>query len=279
MTYRSLLVPLDNDPQCGARCAAAMQLARHLDAHLVGVAATGLVEFPSVTEDAAALIEFVSLTWDRLRDRAEQLTEGFRDACRKAGLRSFEAVIDEADKAESLVRHAHCADLAVLSRADPSAAGHRVAQELGEQIVLHSARPTLVLPCAGAPATFGTDIMVAWDDSREAARALSDALPLLRLARRVRVVTWVEGGDNPEALRQHLKAVQSWLMRHGVTAEVRVETAGAAVADALLAHAADLGADLIVMGAYGYARWAEYVLGGATRSVLASATVPVLMSH
>ena len=280
MTYRSLLVFLDHDPLCAARTQVATRLAKALDCHLVGVAPTGLIDLPAFAEVATPLAEFAALAWDGLRDQAERATQGFRDKCRAAGVKSFEAVIDESDKAPSLVRHAHCSDLTVLTQADPGAAGHRLAQDLVEQVVLHSARPTLILPFAGRFDSIGTSVMVAWDDSREAARALSDALPLLRLAKRVQVVSWNEAGaSDGNTLRPRLDALHQWLMWHGVSAEVRVETADIGIADAMLSRAADLDADLIVMGAYGHNRFAERVLGGATRGLLASMTVPVLMSH
>jgi nucleotide-binding universal stress UspA family protein len=102
-----------------------------------------------------------------------------------------------------------------------------------------------------------------------------DALPLLRIAERVQVVAWKEGtaGDAPQL--PQLDAVHRWLRWHGVEAEVRVEATGIAIAEAMLSRAADLGADLIVMGAYGHRRWTERVLGGATRGLLASMTMPV----
>ena len=280
MTYRSLLVLLDQDPLCAARSQAAMRLAKVLDCHLVGVAPTGLIDLPVSPDAAASLAEFAALAWDTLRDQAERAADRFRDECRAAGVKSFEAVVDESDKATSLVRHAHCSDLSVLTQADPAATGHRLAQDLVEQVVLHSARPTLILPYAGRFDTIGSNVMVAWDDSREAARALSDALPLLRLAQRIQVVSWNEAGasDDP-TLRPRLDALHQWLMWQGVSADVCSETTGIDIADAMLSRAADLNTDLIVMGAYGHARWTERVLGGATRGLLASMTVPVLMSH
>jgi nucleotide-binding universal stress UspA family protein len=143
-----------------------------------------------------------------------------------------------------------------------------------------SARPTLILPYAGRFDAVGTRVMVAWDDSREAARALSDALPLLRLAKRVQIESWNEGlDDDDKALHRRLDALHRWLAWQGVSADLRVEPTAGHVAEAMLSRAADLDADLIVMGAYGHARWAERVLGGATQGLLASMTVPVLMSH
>lgn len=280
MTYRSLLVYLDNDPLCHARTQAALRLAKDLDCHLVGVAPTGLVDFPVGAEAAVALADYAARAWDLLRDEAERATDQFRDACHAAGLKSFEAVIDEAAKANSLVRHAHCSDLTVLTQADPKAPDHRAAQALVEQVVLYSARPTLILPYAGHFDDLARSALVAWDDSREAARAVSDALPLLLRASQVRVVGWTEPGaaDAPD-LRPRLDALHQWLMWHGVNSEVGTESTRVGIADALLSRAADLGCDLIVMGAYGHSRLSERVLGGATRGLLATMTVPVLMAH
>jgi nucleotide-binding universal stress UspA family protein len=280
MTYRSLLVYLDQDPHCGTRTRAAMALAKRLDCHLAGVAPTGLIDLPTGLASAATLIEFAGAAWDTLRSEAERTADGFRDDCRAAGVKSFEAVIDESDKAQSLVRHARCSDLVVLTQADPTAADHRAAQDLVEKVVLYSARPTLIVPCAGHFEAIGRHAMVAWDDSRESARAVSDALPLLRLATRVDVVGWSEaGGPDDKTLRQRLDALLEWLTRHGVSAGSRIETTSSGIADAMLSRAAESGADLIVMGAYGHARWAERMLGGATRGLLDSMTAPVLMSH
>lgn len=279
ITYRSLLVHLDSDPACPARTQLAIKLAKQLDCHLVGVAPTGYVDLPATLGAAASVSEFATLAWDTLREQAAAAAQAFRDQCRGAGVASFEAVVDEADKAASLVRHAHCSDLTIVTQADPSAPGHRLAQGIVEDVVLHSARPTLVLPYAGRIAGTGSSVMVAWDDSRESARAVSDALPLLRGARRVDVVAWQEGDDAEQTLRPQLEALRRWLAWHGVQAEVHVEASGIAIGEAMLSRAADMGADLIVMGAWGHARWTEQVLGGATRTLLASMTVPVLMSH
>ena len=280
MTYRSLLVFLDNEPLCAARTAVAARLAKELDCHLVGVAPTGVVGLPTVPGAATSLAEYAALSWNALRDQAEHAAESFREVCRALGVTSYEAVVDEADKAPSLVRHAHCSDLTVLSQADPGAPGHYLAQALVEQVVLYSARPTLILPYAGRVDTLGSHAMVAWDDSREAARALSDALPLLRLAKQVQVISWNEAGsDDDNGLRPRLDALSRWLMWQGVSADVHVETTDIDIADAMLSRAADMSIDLIVMGAYGHARWTERILGGATRGLLATMTVPVLMSH
>ena len=280
MTYRSLLVLLDHTPSCAARIQYAMRLAKDMDCHLVGLAPTDLIDLPAAPKAAASLNEYAALVWDALRDQAERAADAFRDACRAADVKSFEAVIDEANKVESLVRHARCSDLIVLTQAEPSTPNFSAAKDLVESVILNSARPTLVLPYAGRFESIGNHVLVAWNDSREAARALSDALPMLQRARQVEVATWNEAATiEDKTLRPQLDALHQWLMWHGVSAQMRAEPVDAGIADAMLSHAADTGADLIVMGAYGHSHWAERVLGGATRGLLASMTVPVLMSH
>lgn len=281
MNYRSILVQLDDAPLCAARTDAAVRLCRALDAHLVGLAPTGLINLPPSAELASPLAEYAALAWDRLRDRAESTLAHFKEACRRGGLHSFEAVVDERERAESVVHHSHCSDLCVLSQADPSAVDHALARETVEKVVLHAARPVLVLPWANAADTLGTQVMVAWDDSREASRAVADALPFLQRAAKVQVICWNEGvhGQESGELGRRLDALHRWLKRHEVVAEVSVQSTSIDVADAMLSRAADLGTDLIVMGGYGHSRLSERVLGGATRGILASMTVPVLLSH
>jgi len=278
MGYRSMLLFLDSGASCARRTQAAIRLARRMDGHLVGLAPTGLLDLPGSVEGAAAFSNLAALAWDQLRDEAERAADTFRQSCRQAGLPGVDSKVDEQDPAISVIAHAHCSDIVLLSQADPAAPDHRAARQLVEQVVLYSARPTLLLPYAGATEPLGQRVLVAWDDSREAARAVGDALPLLKGASSVQVVHWrplaASRGD-----AGGLEAVRRWLSRHGVAAEVRVEPASIDIADAMLSHAADLGTDLIVMGAYGHSRWTERVLGGATRGLLQSMTVPVLMSH
>ncbi len=120
--------------------------------------------------------------------------------------------------------------------------------------------------------------MVCWDSSRPAARAVADAMPLLERAKRVEVAIVTSGSGKYDEIEgvdmgQHLA-------RHGLNVEVnRIARGNVDVADALLSHAADSSADFIVMGGYGHSRLREFVLGGVTRSIFRSMTVPALMSH
>jgi len=278
MTYRSLLVLLDADPTFETRLDAAIRLAKSFDCHLVGAAPTGWIQMPAAPELVSSLNDLYTLAWDSLRGQAEAAAQGFRDACRKAGLTSFEAVVEEGDKASCLIRCAHCSDLTVLTHA-PASPGGQTARALVEQVVLQSARPTLVLPPVARQDTPGRNVLVAWDDSREASRAVWDALPLLRRAGQVQVTAWDESGPQSSFLSERLQSLLQWLAWQGVAAQVNVEVPQTDVPSAILSRALDLGADLVVMGAYGHARWAERLLGGATRGLLDKAVVPLMMTH
>ncbi|HEY9066136.1 MAG TPA: universal stress protein [Burkholderiaceae bacterium] len=280
MTYRSLLVFLDDSAACDARVQCAIRMARERECHLVGLAPTGLIDLPP--EPGTWLGDYAARAWDTLRDRTEQTAQRFRDACHAAGLSAAQAVIDEADRTRSLVRHAQYHDLVVLSQAWPDArsASHEPTRTLVEDVVLHSARPTLILPHAGTFEHPGSNVLVAWDDSREAARALADALPLLRHASQLQVVCWREPDDGSEpARRASVEAIQRWLTCHGIASKAYVETCEQGLSHAIRLRAAEMHADLVVMGAYGHARWMQRVLGGATRGMLEAMNVPVLMSH
>lgn len=144
-----------------------------------------------------------------------------------------------------------------------------------------SGRPVLFIPYTGVFPTLGANIMVAWNGSRESARAVHDAMPLLQRAEKVTVVRLNESKDEQGANRIPGADIALLLARHDVKAEVAAidDINDVPMGDMLLTGAADLGADLIVMGAYGHSRWQELVMGGATRTMLASMPIPVLMSH
>jgi nucleotide-binding universal stress UspA family protein len=280
MDLRSILLLLDEGPLCEARTRFALGLARAHGSHLVGLAPTGFADFPVAVDGAASLIEYADIAWQAVRDRAGRAAQSFREACAGSEL-SFETIVEEEAQAASVVSHASCADLVVISQPDPSAPNPAFARQLAEDVVLQAPRPTLLIPYVGRFEATPRNVMVAWDGSREVARALADALPLLRRSEAVQLVAWNEGNEDDDAsLRARLDAVCRWLARHEVRATAHTEAKpSVGIADAMLSRAADLSIELIVMGAYGHARWTERVLGGATRGLLASMTVPVLMSH
>jgi nucleotide-binding universal stress UspA family protein len=256
---------------------AAAALAKRLDARLVGLAPTGLIDLPRGAEKAAPLAAYAALARDRLRDAAESASASFHDACRAAGIEQGVFVIEEDDVVRAAIRHSHFSDLTVLTQGCASTTARNGAGD----IVMGSPHPTLILPASHSLAdTLGVRALVAWDDSRESMRALTDALPLLRRASRVDVVAWREPGtQHDDTLGQRLDRLQDWLARQGVHAQAHLQTTDTPIATAMLACASEFEADLLVMGAYGHARWTERVLGGATQGVLERMRLPVLLAH
>lgn len=279
MSYRTLLVPLDSDPSCSVRTAYAIGLAQALKANLVGLVPTGLADLPLSLGAAAALSQYVTEADAALRREAEHVATQFRAACERAGHRAFETVIAEDEAGVALLRHAHACDLAVLSQPEPGTPHQGRQRALVDQSVLNSPRPTLLVPYAGRFEPPARRVLVAWDEGREAARAMADALPLLTRAEQVRVLRWARASDDTQALGQRLEGLSRWLLGHGVHVAASVEVSDVGVADAMLSRASDMDADLIVMGAYGHARWTQRMVGGATRGILDTMTVPVLMSR
>lgn len=270
--YRSLLIHLDPLDEAGTALDQAVRLARSLDCHLVGLAPTGRLP---LRPGLLGADEALALAMEGLHQRAAMRAQRFEERCRAEGLPSFEAVVDDEEPARSIVRHAHCSDLVIIGQARQPGDGATV-----EQVVLQCARPALLVPAVGHFDTLGENVLVSWNDSPEAARALADAMPLLCQARQVHVLQYEEPLEEAtDAMRKRLEAVRQWLAWHGVEATVQIASTEIDIGNALLSRAAETGVDLLVMGAYGHSRWSERILGGTTRTLLQSMTLPVLMSH
>jgi nucleotide-binding universal stress UspA family protein len=278
MAYKDLLVHVDDSKGCAARVEAAVELAIAHDAHLTGVY---LLTDPAASSFVEGYLpqDVVDMLQRQARERADAALGRFAEVARRNQI-SFETRIDRVlytAMAEALATNARYADLAILGQADPDAA--EGPDYLPEEVTLASGRPSLVIPYIGPGATFGQRVSVAWDASREAARAVNDALPILERAQAVGVVT-VNPREGPFGHGEHPGAdIALHLARHGIKVEVqRVESRDVDVANTILSHIADRSSDLLVMGAYGHSRLRELVLGGVTRTILHDMTVPVLMA-
>lgn len=281
MTLRSLLVLLDESTGPDAASHAARVLAREHGAHVTGLAPTGTVEVPAALSDASGLQDFAATAVHLLQKRAQDARDRFAAACRADGVAEFDAVVDAEDTVPAVVRRAHAMDLVVLGQPDPDRPDHPGRRSALEDILLRSPAPALVVPYANAVPTVATRVLAAWDGSREATRAIADAIPLLQRATTVEIVRWVsaKARQETEGAVSRLDALPGWLARHNVKATTRVEVSDGPVSDAMLSQAADSGSDLIVMGAYHHPRWTERLLGGATRGLLDAMTVPVFLSR
>ena len=280
MTYRSLLVLLEQDDHLAARAHYAVKLAQALDCHLIGLAPTGLLEAPMLQGSSNAFSDLADHAFQLMRHRAQEAVAVFERTCSAAGAVGHESVVVEEEKTAALVRHSHCCDLVIMSQPQPDTAAYAPSRALLEEVALATARPTLIVPYAGRFEPPRLNALIAWDEGREGARAVADALPLLSRMESVQVVTWRPTRHAESvSLADRLEALTKWLMWHGVQAQARIEVTDVPIADAMLSSAADMSADLLVMGAYGHPRWAQRMLGGATRGILDSMTVPVLMSR
>ena len=276
MGLKDLLVHVDNDPACSSRVDVAVALAAKHGAHLTGLHAMGWPRLPGYVE-AELPPNFQEEQQRQLEELARQAEERFHERARRRGIRG-EWRVDTGDIVGTTKLHARYADLTVVGQGlDLVNAPYDLAF-LPEELALGVGRPVLVVPRYGTFETVGERVLIAWNGSREATRAVHDALPLLKLATKVTVLSIDPERDSGPRVPSADIALH--LARHGVAAEA-ASTLGVdiGVGDLLLSRAADLGADLIVMGAYGHSRVREMVLGGATRHMLQHMTVPVLMSH
>ena len=177
---------------------------------------------------------------------------------------------------ETLISEARCADLIVVERNKASWDIHRAVDN--GTAILGAGRPFLVIPPAAKPLAVD-QVIIGWKDTREARRAVQDALPFLHEAKRVTIVELCEN-DQIETARRRVADVAHYLVRHRIKAEARVETQlRASGADQLVGLASDEGADLLVTGAYGHSRLNEWVFGGMTRDLLTASPICCLMSH
>jgi nucleotide-binding universal stress UspA family protein len=281
IAYQTILVHIDQSAQSRGRLGVGITLCRDFSAQLVG---TYLDDTPEITPSIAALLPDDTVA-RRLRDAANAqhaAEDEFRQTAAAAGLTDVEWRAPAGPPIEAAVAHGRCADLTLVGQPERSNAGWSFANRLVAAVLLETGRPMLVVPYIGAPGTIGSNVLVAWDGGREASRALADAMPFLIRAKQVTVACLDPGASARGADAVARERLAAYLRRYSIAAQIEYETLGqgdVAVGDWLLSRIADLGGDLIVMGGYGQPRWREQVLGGATRALLSTMTVPVLMAH
>lgn len=271
-TPGSILLHLDSSARTAQRVQLARQLAEDFSAQVTGQPCllTALVRYPFAMEGAgaavAAMLELDKEAIDKIRQLFHQLAAGH------GRLHWAEPL---PDGPWGFGRQALYADLVLLGQRDaqdPAAA--ELPADFVSSVVLDSGRPALILPYTGEIDAVGRTVLVAWKETCTSARAVSAALPWLQRAGQVHAVGFGEDVEGP------LQSLQDYLQAHGV--HIKTHACGpedSDVGERMLSMAADVGADLLVMGCYGHGRTREWVLGGATRTVLASMTLPVLMSH
>lgn len=278
MAYKTILVHCDAAKNVAHRLGVAAELAQQHGAHLVGFHARPPFQTPVFFDGGFPMDDFFKSYEASVKADLATASAAFEKATKGRHLSTEWRVVDGYVDNELAVQ-ARYADLLVLGQTDPESSLPTPA-DLPEATALTSGRPVLVVPHIGVTSAPGKTVLLCWNASREAARATSAALPFLKTAAKV-IVLVIDAKSSPAGHGAEPGAdAATWLARHGVKVTVQRDTAADAdVGATILSRAADHAADLIVMGLYGHSRMREMVLGGASRTLLGSMTVPVLMSH
>lgn len=280
MALRTIVVHLTGEASAPALTKAAVGLARRHEAHLVGLYVIPAVEV-QVFAEVPVTADLIGAQRDIHTGNAARLKEIFEAAAAAEGIDFEWRTVDAMGNstADAVMSHGRCADLIICGQSDSSREPAGLIK-VGEEVMMAGGRPVLFIPAAGSFPVIGDQVMIAWNGSREAARAAFDSLPFLTRAKQVRIL--VVNPDSTELHGTHFPGSElaTALARHGIECEAAQSVSPEiGVGDEILSRLADRGSDLLVMGGFGHSRFRELVFGGATRSILAHMTVPVLMAH
>jgi len=277
-TLKQLLVHFDDSPAALKRLNFARRLATAQGGQVTALYAVTptLMEVPFAAEAGAAAVAALRDIDEQRQERARASFEQSMDESH--GVRAHWAESAGYSVGTALSSQAFYSDLVVLGQPDPESSE---TTGLIENVLAASGKPALVVPYTGAaPAGAVTEkIAIAWKPTREAARAVSAAVPLLQRAREVHVMSW--GEEEDDGVRGAHLSLDGFLHQRGIQAQWHREVGPEPdfIGETLLSRSFDFGADLLVMGCYGHSRAREWVLGGASRTVLRSMTLPVFMAH
>jgi nucleotide-binding universal stress UspA family protein len=277
MGYKTILVHCDASRGTAGRLGIAVDLADRFAGHVVGLHVRQAFQASAFTDAGPAMDSLYRTYETTMRAEEAMATAAFRDAVGNQGISSEWRVADGYVD-EILAAEARVADLVIVGQAEPDSPPTATPDDLAEDIAMAAECPVLIVPYIGAAKPPGKTVMLCWNDSREAKHAAVGALPLLAAADKVIVLI-----IDPRASRGREEPgadVAVWLARHGVKVTVQRDSAADSdVGGVILSRAADHDIDLIVMGIYGHSRMRERVLGGASRTLLASMTAPLLVAH
>jgi len=277
MTWSSLIVYVDDEPDNIQRVEQAVALARAHGAHLIGVSACA-PETPMADAYGAGILLGEVLTAQH--ERAESALKGaegrFREIATRSGV-SCEWRADVGDPTSLLVRHARAADVLIVGRDAANVSGWRA--PIPSDLAMRAGRSVLIVPPNPAQPVAGAPVLLAWTDSRESRLAAVAAIPLLREAESVRVLELCDPGDTDGA-RLRTADVAAWLKRHDVKAEAEARAHDdRAAGRRLLDCAAEIKAGAIVSGAWGHARMRQWIFGGVTQTLITESPVALLLAH
>lgn len=282
MSYKTVLVHVDKDKHAIERVKLAAQIAMNEEAHLVGAAPSGVSRFIYQSRfiyEGGGMATHLDSHLEELRKGAKDALAQFENTVKGIGVQSYEArqVDDEAAAGVSL--QARYSDLVVIGQTNLDEPSSTTLPDFPEFVVMNSGRPVLIVPYVGHYEGMPKRVLIAWDASTSATRAVTAAIPLLKRAQNVDVVVFNADSRGDSHGELPGADIGLYLARHNVKVNVVRQKTDIDVGNALLSIATDLGSDMIVMGGYGHSRFREILLGGVTRTVLESMTVPVLMAH
>lgn len=276
MSYKTILVHASDGVAAQWRYRLAADIARLEQARLIGIAPSGLTELLYQFGAACAVIPMSNQDLSFLTENAERELKIFHETVSSEGAVQHEAFVNDNCAAYELPIAARYCDLLIVGLANASDSA--VSGKLARSILVHAPCPVLLVPSGQRSGLVPESIVVAWDGSVAASRAIRAALPLLRNARQVSAILFdpQKFSDEDDHSGKRLRA---YLRSHGIAASIINGGSSADIGDALLSATNKLGADLLVMGSFGHSRLREIVLGGVTATVLEGASIPVLMSQ
>ena len=277
MAYKTILVHCDASRGTAGRLRIAADLADRFGGHVIGLHVRRAFQAPAFTDAGPAMDSLYQTYETAVRAEEAMAAAAFRDAVGSKGLsgdwRVADGYVDEI-----LTAQARVADLVIVGQAEPDGPPTTTPSDLAESVAMAAECPVLIVPFIGAAKPPGKTMMLCWNDSREAKHAAVGAMPLLAAAEKV-IVLIVDPKTGRDR-EQPGADIAVWLARHGVKVTVQLDSAtDSDVGGVILSRAADHDVDLIVMGIYGHSRLRERVLGGASRTLLASMTAPLLVAH
>ncbi|WP_296174854.1 universal stress protein [uncultured Brevundimonas sp.] len=277
MTWSSLIVYVDDEPDNTQRIEQACDLAKAHGAHLIGVSACA-PETPVADAYGAGILmgEVLTAQHERAESALKGAEERFRDLATRAGV-SCEWRADVGDPTSLLVKHARAADVLIVGRDSANASGWRA--PIPSDLAMRAGRSILIMPPNPARPVVGAPVLLAWTDSRESRLAAVAAIPLLREAESVRVLELCDPED-VDGARLRTADVAAWLRRHGVNAEPDARAHDdRAAGRRLLDYATEMKAGAVVSGAWGHARMRQWIFGGVTQTLITESPVALLLAH
>lgn len=278
MTYKTILVYLSTLKNADRLTKAACAVARKFDAHLVGLHTLQSMEvYPGV---ATYISSDITKSFNQTqKDEAARIEQAFNNVTRKEDFVSeWRCVFAQStDASDRLVEHARCADLIIMAQPDDT--DHLNQKHIIREVIEGSGRPVLIIPKVGDFDKIGDNVLVGWSATKEATRAMHDAIPFFKDGGKANIFWLEKSSDENSYLAHTAREMAACLDRHNVKVNVsRRVKSGVSVGDEILNEVSDTGSDMIVAGAYGHSRVYDFTIGATTPHLIEHMTVPVLFS-